>query len=217
MTTLIDSICLGFSVYPFFFILFALPIFVATVIRYKAINLMRIALHDIFLLYFICVVTLVLFPLPTMEQAAALNGYRIQWIPFHVVMDIIKESKLQISQPITYVKELFNPALLQMLFNVLLTVPFGMFLAYYYGMDKKKVILASFLLSFIIEITQLTGIYGIYKGSYRICDVDDLMTNTLGGLVGFQIIARFGKMLPVLSRYDIKVERAHAHVRQEVR
>ena len=39
-------------------------------------------------------------------------------------------------------------------------------------------------LSLAIELTQLTGIWGVYDCAYRIFDVDDLMTNTAGGLLG---------------------------------
>src|SRR5699024_12722265 len=35
------------------------------------------------------------------------------------------------------------------------------------------------------EITQLTGVYGIYNCPYRIFDVDDLLLNSTGALVGF--------------------------------
>jgi glycopeptide antibiotics resistance protein len=42
----------------------------------------------------------------------------------------------------------------------------------------------TFLLSLIIESAQLTGLFFIYPGSYRLFDVDDLITNTLGGFLG---------------------------------
>lgn len=58
--------------------------------------------------------------------------------------------------------------------NVLMTVSFGMYLAFYHEYSIKKVTTYTFLLSLFIEITQLTGIFSIYSGSYRLCDVDDL-------------------------------------------
>ncbi|WP_407319692.1 VanZ family protein [Isoptericola halotolerans] len=38
--------------------------------------------------------------------------------------------------------------------------------------------------SLLIELTQYTGIYGLIGCSYRVADVDDVLTNTLGGLLG---------------------------------
>lgn len=47
--------------------------------------------------------------------------------------------------------------------------------------------LIAFSVSFAIELTQLTGLWGYYPCAYRIFDVDDLITNTLGGLIGATI------------------------------
>lgn len=64
--------------------------------------------------------------------------------------------------------------MLQVVLNVLMTVSFGMYLAFYHEYSIKKVTTYTFLLSLFIEITQLTGIFSIYSGSYRLCDVGDL-------------------------------------------
>ena len=56
--------------------------------------------------------------------------------------------------------------------------------------------LVCFLFSIFVEVTQLTGIYGIYKYPYRLFDVDDLMLNTLGGVIGFYIEPVFEYVLP---------------------
>lgn len=40
-------------------------------------------------------------------------------------------------------------------------------------------------LSLVFELTQLSGLFGLYPRPYRLADVDDLMTNTLGGMVGY--------------------------------
>src|SRR5690606_40261798 len=38
--------------------------------------------------------------------------------------------------------------------------------------------------SVLVETVQYTGILGIIPCSYRLADVDDLLTNTLGGVLG---------------------------------
>ena len=142
-----------------------------------------------------------------MEQAAHLSGHTFQWVPFQFVADIIKESPLQIAVPSTYLKAITQHAVLQVVFNVLLTVPFGMFLSYYFGMSQKKIVFASFILSFAIELTQLTGIYGLFQGSYRLCDVDDLMANTFGGFVGTVVFGMMKNYLPSLHKFDLRLRR----------
>lgn len=90
---------------------------------------------------------------------------------------------------------LTSPVLLQVVFNVVFFVPLGFFLAHRW----RRGILAStgigFAVSLTIESTQGTGIWGIYACPYRLADVDDLMTNTLGAAIGWVI----GRILtPVL-------------------
>lgn len=54
----------------------------------------------------------------------------------------------------------------------------------------------SFLLSLFFELTQLSGLYGIYPRPYRLFDVDDLMLNTLGGTIGFLISGTLKNIIP---------------------
>ncbi|WP_167958077.1 VanZ family protein [Anaerosporobacter faecicola] len=202
MKTTFDSIVLGIHNFPYFAILFTLPIFAITTIKHKSFNLVRVLLQYALLLYSLCLVAVVLFPLPTLAQAATLHTHDLQIIPFHFVVDIVKESPLVINEPATYVKTICNRAVLQVVFNILMTIPFGMFLRYYFGYDKKKVVVASMLLSLAIEVTQLTGIFGIYHGSYRLCDIDDLMMNTLGGFVGYRFIVAVETYIPSIYAFD---------------
>ena len=207
MTTFYESIKTGIMLFPFFAVLFTLPIFMGTVIHYKAINFVRIAMNYIFLLYMVCVFALVFLPLPTMEQAAQLHSHNVQWIPFQFIADIVKESPLQLTVLSTYLKAVTNRGVLQVVFNILLTVPFGMFLSYYFEMSKRKVVVATFVLSLAIEITQLTGIYGLFHGSYRLCDIDDLMTNTFGGYIGAVVVSAVRRFLPDLKKFDLRLRK----------
>src|SRR5574344_698164 len=81
-------------------------------------------------------------------------------------------------------------------FKSLLTIPFGMYLRYYFKCNLKQTCLYTFLLSLFFELTQLTGLYFIYPRGYRLFDVDDLMLNTIGGLIGYLISPLIIKFLP---------------------
>lgn len=204
MNTLITSIILGLSNFPFFAVIFTLPILAIQLLIFKKLNFVRILMSYGMIAYISCLLALVFFPLPSPEVAATLHSHYIQLIPFHFIADIVKESTFVLSSPRTYVTCLFDDAVLQVVFNVLMTVPFGMFLTYYCGMNKKKVILLTFALTTFIEIGQLTGLFFIYKGSYRFCDVDDLMANTLGGYLGFQLMTFAEKFVPAIDAFDVK-------------
>jgi len=79
---------------------------------------------------------------------------------------------------------LLDPAVLQVGLNVVLFVPLGVFLRVLGG---RGIVLAGFVglgLSGLVETTQLTGVWGLYPCAYRVFDVDDLILNTSGALIG---------------------------------
>jgi len=77
-----------------------------------------------------------------------------------------------------------DPALRQLLLNVLLFVPLGFFLRVLGGRGAVTALIVGFALSAFVEVTQLTGVWGLYPCAYRVFDVDDLLTNTLGAVLG---------------------------------
>ena len=88
------------------------------------------------------------------------------------------------------------------LLNVFMTIPFGMYLHYYFKKGVVKTTIYSFFLSLFFELTQLSGLYFIYKGSYRLFAVDDLIFNTMGGFLGFFIVWPFMVFLPSREEID---------------
>lgn len=83
-----------------------------------------------------------------------------------------------------------------------MTMPFGMYMRYYFRKSWKQTLMLSFCLSLFFELTQLSGLYFIYPGSYRLFDVDDLIVNTAGGMAGYAAIGPFMKILPARSELD---------------
>ena len=66
----------------------------------------------------------------------------------------------------------------------MLFLPFGVFVRL---ITHRGVVVATalgFAVSLLIEVTQLTGVWGVYPCAYRLFDVDDLLTNTLGAFLG---------------------------------
>ena len=53
-----------------------------------------------------------------------------------------------------------------------------------------------FLVTLSFETTQLTGLWGLYEHPYRLFDVDDLMLNTLGAMIGFWTVGPAMRVLP---------------------
>lgn len=76
----------------------------------------------------------------------------------------------------------------QIYLNVLLFVPWGILARFLFKVNFRTALLSGFAASLFIELTQLTGVWGIYGCRYRTFDADDLLTNTLGVVFGFLMV-----------------------------
>ena len=77
-----------------------------------------------------------------------------------------------------------NPMVLQIVLNVVLFVPLGVLLRV---RARRGVLVAGSVglaVSLLIELTQYTGIWGLYPCAYRYFDVGDLIANPTGAVVG---------------------------------
>lgn len=93
-----------------------------------------------------------------------------------------------------------DPDVLQVLLNVALFVPLGVLLRVRYRRGVLWAGAAGLAVSVVIELTQLTGIWGLYDCAYRFFDVDDLVTNTAGALAGSLLAAPFARDRAAASR-----------------
>lgn len=89
-----------------------------------------------------------------------------------------------------------NPNVYEAFFNVLLLVPLGMYLRYYFRRTWWQTLLIGFATTLFYETSQITGLWGLYAHPYRLFDVDDLMLNTLGAMVGFWAVGPAMRVLP---------------------
>lgn len=85
---------------------------------------------------------------------------------------------------------------------VAMLFPLGIYLRYYFRQNFLQTVRWGFLVSLSIELLQLTGLLFIYPRPYRLFDVDDLITNTLGAALGYLIAPLPMKILPSQERLD---------------
>lgn len=202
----------AFGAFPFAALLFTLPFLVVQYRRHGYVNKVRAFVLYLFLLYLMNALFLVMLPLPSSRHNLPLGDGALQLIPFHFIQDILRETSIVPGEPSTYFRLLKERAFLQVAFNVALTVPFGMLIRYYFRSGPIASLVLSFLLSLWFEVTQLTGIYGLYDHPYRVFDVDDLMTNTLGGMIGFLLSVWLSRYLPRIEHLDRGVDLAAKRV-----
>ncbi|UVI29288.1 VanZ family protein [Paenibacillus spongiae] len=196
-------ISFAFLTFPIAALFFTLPFLIVQYRKHGYINKYRAILLYLFLLYMMNAFYLVILPLPATIHNKPLHvSSYMQLIPFHFIQDIIRETSVEIDRPATYIRLLKERAFLQVMFNVLLLVPFGIFLRYYFRVNWVKCLFASLGLSLFFEITQVTGIFGIYDYLYRFFDVDDLLTNTAGGMAGYIASEWLSRHLPRVDKLD---------------
>ncbi|MBO5353111.1 MAG: VanZ family protein [Lachnospiraceae bacterium] len=209
MSGLITGISLAMNHFIVYAGLFTIP-FVLFQIGKKKLNFVRLGVNYVFLLYILCVIGLVFFPVPGMTGAGVKEYFRVQPVPFQFIKDILRETPFIWNQPRTYLSAITDWAVLQVVFNVAMFVPLGLYLRFNFHFTGKKVVVISFLFSCFIEIGQLTGLFFLFPGAYRLGDVDDLMINTLGGLIGYGIMKWIEKKAEeeqIMELFDIRIEK----------
>lgn len=197
----------------FFLVAFGLlmiPTMIYQYRKYGSVSTRRSIVLYGFLFYIIAAYFLVILPLPARDSVT--NSYKdmMQLVPFAFVRDFFTHTTLKITNPSTYLPSLLQGVVTQPIFNIFLTIPFGMFLRYYYDRTWKETLIASFLLSLFFELSQLSGLYGYYPGPYRLFDIDDLFLNTTGGMIGFIASPLINVFFPSRDELDrISYERGH--------
>ncbi|WP_246019410.1 VanZ family protein [Saccharothrix australiensis] len=135
-------------------------------------------------LYGCGLVAFTLFPLPAVTPDFCLDRHLLdtwQLRPFASLDDVLREGRAALSQ---------------VLLNVVLFVPLGFLLRYRFGRGLPAATAVGLLTSLCVELVQGTAILGLYPCPYRLADVDDLVTNTLGCVLGWLLARWAGRLLP---------------------
>ena len=196
----IENIITGLIVFPFIAALLTFPYALYQYNRHGSVSKLRTLIIFSFILYMIIAFFMVSLPLPDPESTVG-NRWQdhLNLIPFRQIWLYWRNREITLA---TIREYLTSMSLWQLLFNILLTVPFGIYLRYYFKQSLGRTILFSFLLSLFYEVSQFTALFGIYPGPYRLADVEDLICNTLGGVLGYQIAYVFAMVLPSRDAID---------------
>lgn len=118
-------------------------------------------------------------PLPETRDAFCRPGVAVpQLSPGHFINDFAQAYELGARSFLT------SFTLWQVLFNIILFMPLGILAVRWMRGNVFTAVLLGFAGSLAIELTQYTGVWGLYTCAYRVADVDDLIMNTTGALLG---------------------------------
>lgn len=135
-------------------------------------------LYGLFIVYITVVVSLTFFPLVYINDGTKSIQIALIMRPFRTISNFLKYAPLQFK-------------IEQLLGNVLLTVPLGIFLPLMLKKPRPyKVLLI--ILAFTVTIETLQLAIGAILGSfYRVCDIDDVILNFFGGTLGYLVFLPF--------------------------
>ena len=200
MQIYLETISEAAFVFPVLALLITLPYMLVQYHRYGAVLALRTAIVYSFVFYLLTSFFLTLLPLP--DPSTLTHNAPVYLKLFHEVDEWKQQTGFVFGDSSTYQIALKNRVLWEMIFNVALLFPFGVYLHYYFRRSFFQTLLLSFLYSLFFEVTQLTGVYHLYPYSYRTFDVDDLFFNTLGGVLGFIMTPLFAFALPSRKALD---------------
>lgn len=179
---------MAITLWPFISALLTIPVLALFYHRCGRLTLSALVWSYLAVLYALGLGCFTLYPMPQGSSGLGITyGVAPQLNPFAFIGDIQKDG----------VRAVF-----QIVANVALFVPLGYMLCRGLQWRWLKVLLAGLAVSLLIETAQLTGFFGLYPYAYRTFDVDDLMSNTLGALVGLGFARLVGVIRPK-SAYEV--------------
>jgi glycopeptide antibiotics resistance protein len=200
MGVYISPIAMGILVSLIIIYLSFIPIMVHQYRKYGTLKVRGNIVIASFIVYMITAWFMTVLPLPSIEEVRSMKPILPNLRPFLFVKTFLNSSGFVLTQPGTWFHAIRSSSFYTVAFNVVLTIPFGVYLRKYCKLRLPLVAAFGLLLSLFYEITQYTGLYGIYPQAYRFADVDDLIVNTLGAVVGYFFAGCIDKLLPDQSK-----------------
>ena len=196
--------------FPLIAALISLPYAAYQYRKFGAISVYKLVLFFMFVLYLQCTYFLVIMPLPDDLTALHPNAANPRLTLFSDYVAIFKEVEIDPLSPASWVAALKAHCVYTKIFNILMTVPLGVFLGYFFHRKWWQVLIIGFCTTLFFEISQLTGLFGLSLHPYRLFDVNDLLDNTFGTMLGFWVSLPLKKHLPDPSSFSSKaVQRGH--------
>ncbi len=202
MQRYVEPLTFALVMFPLAAALFTLPYVLYSYRRYGSILPMRVLCVYAFIFYLMCVYCLAILPFPSADTVVT-QHVGLNLIPFSYVPEILTATvEFSIKDPSTWMSAFFASGLYEPVLNILMFLPLGVFLRYYFGWGRRKTVLTALLISLFLEVTQYTATYGLAPFRYRLTDVNDLIHNTLGGLLGYAVTPFLTGFLPTRERLN---------------
>ena len=149
-------------------------IWIILMIKMRKHKKMYLLFITLIIIYATVVIDVTILPMP-FNKVAIQNARMYPFVPLHSINLV----------PFFFEKFISPLELKFHVLNILMFVPMGIILSFYNESKFSKVLFKSFLWSLAIELIQL--LLGILVSGTRIVDIDDLIMNTIGGVIGYLV------------------------------
>ncbi|WP_198680826.1 VanZ family protein [Lentzea terrae] len=175
----------GFLAFVGIGLLVLVPLVLLHYFRFRRVEPRRAFVLYGLLAYGLVALALIFLPFPADPARVCQGEQMLSTVPFQWWTDM--NNNLAANGRSGVLAMVRSQAFLQQLFNVALFVPLGAVLRKAYGKGPLAVVAIGLGISLAVEVVQYTGNFGYYACPYRIADVDDLMSNTFGSLLGWMV------------------------------
>ena len=159
------------------------PYFIFQYRRYGQFSASRAIWMAVLLVYSVALLAYTLFPLPSAAWCSNAHPGLLELDPTKYFRDMWQMH----AGGRSWASVATSWTSLQMVLNVVLFLPLGVILRHLWKVGVWRATLIGFGLSLLIELTQLTGNWFTAPCPYRVADISDLWTNTLGAFLGAAI------------------------------
>lgn len=212
MSSYLVSVQYAAVLFPAVAFVFTVPFLLRQYKKFGAVPLWRTATVYSFILYGMIVYFLTILPLPTIEHVAQMTTARWSLVPLASVWEYIGKHGFSPLSLTSWAGLLTSDAAFELTCNILMFVPLGLYLRYLFNWNARKTLCAACAFSLFLELTQLSGLYGVYPRPYRLFDVDDLLNNPLGAMAGWALEPLAQRVLPTQRQLDALAYRSGARV-----
>ncbi|WP_033518740.1 VanZ family protein [Bifidobacterium cuniculi] len=175
------SFLFALTLWPFVAAVLTLPILAVMYHRDHRLYLSSGLIAYVAVLYAVGLLTFTLYPMPD-DPAMFCATHRL--LPQLNIMQIVPDAMSGLD------------GVLQLVMNVVFFLPMGFMLRRWARWPFWIAAVFGFGCSVFIETSQLTGFWGLYPCAYRQFDVDDMLTNTTGAVLGYLVAMLVGRIWP---------------------
>ncbi|UUC40886.1 VanZ family protein [Clostridioides difficile] len=145
----------------------------------KSENLLLSIIYIIFFVYILMIIRIILFRDVPIYAISKGTFRTVNLIPFYTIYQFIVDSNID-----------FMKSTVNIIENIGIFIPIGIFFPIVFkNLNKKTIIIAIILVSLAFELIQ----YIFALGS---SDIDDIILNSLGGIIGIAIYINMNKLFP---------------------